>query len=458
LAQAILAQGRRQPSLLAMKLAIWWAVARLTSAARLQHRTRERRSDLKLRLANFDGVQYSAALSLGEQTLPVIYDTGSFEIIVLSTLCRTCHQDSIYNSSKSSSFMAADGVIAEHLFGSGPVVSEKGYETVRLGDHSSPYIAEHAPFWQVVRHEIAVWNSHSHFSGIVGLGHPSDVPQGFSAGSTEADSMLTAMHIKSFAFCLERGHSAPGWFSVGPAAEALPQVHSSFQTLEVVGQVHWGVRMTDFQIPGLDMVNPCIPSCGAIVDSGTSLISVPPSATGIIMALSQRIRRDCSNLRALPVLRMKLDGKMIELPPGAYVMRTQRRVNKNSSILRRLFTGSAHDYVNECSAAFMTLDKGSQFGPVWILGMPFLRHYYTVFNRASKKMHFAPSTPSCQIVSQPLTLLNTTDTVQFHEGKGTGEGVEDRKLLDVDYEPMQVDLNSARIPAWANSLEQHISL
>lgn len=35
-------------------------------------------------------VQYFADITIGDQTFPAIYDTGSFEILVLSTRCERC--------------------------------------------------------------------------------------------------------------------------------------------------------------------------------------------------------------------------------------------------------------------------------------------------------------------------------------------------------------------------------
>merc|ERR1719321_923585 len=49
-----------------------------------------------------------------------------------------------------------------------------------------------------------------------------------------------------------------------------------------------------------------------------------------------------------------------------------------------------------CVPAFMTINKNSAYGPVWILGMPFLRYYYTIFDRTNKKVHISEASESCQ--------------------------------------------------------------
>ena len=54
-----------------------------------------------MRLSNHFNVQYSGRFTIGDQELPMIYDTGSFEVpasleldlwqvLVLSTKCRSC--------------------------------------------------------------------------------------------------------------------------------------------------------------------------------------------------------------------------------------------------------------------------------------------------------------------------------------------------------------------------------
>ena len=44
----------------------------------------------------------------------------------------------------------------------------------------------------------------------------------------------------------------------------------------------------------------------------------------------------------------------------------------------------------------MALFQESQFGEVFILGMPFLRYYFTVFDRRKKQVHIARSSADCK--------------------------------------------------------------
>lgn len=423
--------------------------------------------DYRVSLANSNNVQYSGAFVAGRQSLPVVYDTGSFEILVLSTLCSTCSNGHvIYDQRKSDSFVSSQGAVTEHLFGSGPVYSEKGFETVSLGGPDSPYAVQRMPFYQVVSHEIDVWYASNHFSGIVGLGHPSFIPEGYSAKSKDAadETLLSLLGIGTFAICLERSApGAPGWLAVGPTVEAYAATATpSFQSLTVVGKVHWGLRMTGLSADGVDG-DLCQPSCGAIIDSGTSLIAAPPSAAAFIEALSLKIPRDCSNLHTLPVLRLVLDGKTLELPPAAYVMQVREA---NSSALNGLFKDSEREVRTTCRVAFMSMDKMSQFGPVWILGMPFLRYYYTVFDRSGGKIHVARASPSCEPQPQvPLAAMALGSTVSRPVNSSSFSALSAglrteataTAFADRDYQAIEVDLAGARLPTWAGSSSQGTS-
>jgi len=412
----------------------------LSLAVRLR-RSNQTNVDFEMTLNNFQNVQYSAPLTLGGQTLPVIYDTGSFEILVLSSLCTSCSSNQIvYNGAQSHSFVEGDGITAEHMFGSGPVFSKKAQETVSMGPQGSPYAANHMPFWQVIDHNIDVWDGNSHFSGIVGLSHTDAIPEGFTVGDANDKTLLNVLGVQNFAICLQRdAPGAPGVLAMGPSINALAN-SPNFQSVPVVGQVHWGLRMREFRVPGFSHPNPCVPSCGAIVDSGTSLIAVPRQAVEAISGLANAIKSDCSNMNSLPILQFELDGATVELPPQAYVMQVEAPVYRNASVWDKMFGEPGSEVAMQCAPAFMTIDQESQFGPVWILGMPFLRYYYTVFDRAEKKIHIQRASATCDMPT------GSAPTFGFMNSTGMSGA---STFAASDYQPLKVDLNAARAPAWA---------
>jgi hypothetical protein len=62
-------------------------------------------------------------------------------------------------------------------------------------------------------------------------------------------------------------------------------------------------------------------SCVAVVDSGTSLIAVPPSGVPLISKLIRSVKEDCSNLDQLQDLVFDLAGEQFVMPPSAWVIK-----------------------------------------------------------------------------------------------------------------------------------------
>jgi hypothetical protein len=297
----------------------------------------------------------------------------------------------------------------------------------------------------VLSHEIAVWDENAHFSGIVGLGHPDRIPEGFATPGNQDVTLLSSLKARTFALCLQRDTvDAPGWLALGPNIDAMPTAAgSTFRKVDVVGASHWAVGMYDFHVPGIQSANPCSPSCGAIIDSGTSLIAAPPSAMPIVRQLSSMVKKDCSNLHELPMLRFRLGDQVLELPPKAYVMKNQYLV-QNSSIANPF--SQEQTVQTECVPAFMTIHKNSNYGPVWILGMPFLRYYFTIFDRVAKQIFITEATSTCQQTGSDNIFVNATQGL--HGSATVGAGLANR-YIPSDFEPNLVDPNGLRVPSWA---------
>eukprot|EP00747_Dinoflagellata_sp_TGD_P164385 gnl/TRDRNA2_/TRDRNA2_184261_c0_seq1.p1 gnl/TRDRNA2_/TRDRNA2_184261_c0~~gnl/TRDRNA2_/TRDRNA2_184261_c0_seq1.p1 ORF type:complete len:472 (+),score=71.61 gnl/TRDRNA2_/TRDRNA2_184261_c0_seq1:62-1477(+) len=402
----------------------------------------------KLKLENFKFVQYYAPITVGGQELPAIYDTGSFELIVLSDLCKSCDVSvPVYKSSKSDTFKPGSRIVKTHYFGSGPVVGKQGLETVRIGGSDSPLAVADMPFWQVVDHGMDVWNRGARFAAIVGMGHTDVTPLHHANGQPDI-VLVERAHLQEFAVCLERQRSSkaedpwhqieevPGWLSFG-ADVAEMKKEPGFVTMPVLGKVHWAVTLSNFA-PGIADRSPCEPSCGAIIDSGTSLIAADYKVLKSIEGLIDSVKEDCSNMHELPDLVFHLDNKEFVLPPSAWVLQINEALIDDQTILDVLFRKPRLLMPKTCIAGFTQLDGDTQLGPMIILGMPFLRRYYTIFDRSHPpKVHISPASASCKPLSATNFLLNTTKHGATHEPD--------------DYLPTPVDLRAVRIPQWAKA-------
>jgi hypothetical protein len=108
--------------------------------------------------------------------------------------------------------------------------------------------------------------------------------------------------------------------------------------------------------------------CPMVVDTGTSVIVAPASFD---MSVFPNVSSDCSNVDSLPDISITLGGKEFSLGPEFYVLRGADTAN-----------GS-----DECQSGII-----SQFVGVpgmWILGDPFLRKYYSIYDRDQDKVGFA---------------------------------------------------------------------
>merc|ERR1711964_276784 len=109
--------------------------------------------------------------------------------------------------------------------------------------------------------------------------------------------------------------------------------------------------------------------CEFVVDSGTSIIVGPPSAIKDVTDKIGTVQQDCSNADSLPVVTFVLGGTSFDLGPDFYVLR-----------------GTDANGAEQCQLGFQGMNVGM---PLWILGDPFLRKYYTVYDRDQNRVGFA---------------------------------------------------------------------
>jgi hypothetical protein len=334
-------------------------------------------------MPNMQNTQYSADFNIGGITMRGIFDTGSFELLVLSEKCEHCSVTP-YDAEKSTTFKP-NGTVVQHVFGSGPCLSMKGYEQVSVG----PMSASKMTFYEIVQHNIPVFEGAS-FSAIVGLGD----------GPNEEDkSLLQKFGVNEFSICLERASGAPGWITWGGELTKEMKEKKAI-ALPVLGEHHWAVDMTGFGI-GPQAVT-CQDGCGAILDSGTSLIAAPTPALMALSMVLPPINEDCSNLDSLPDLVFMLNGHELSLPPEAYVLRLTGTLVESKSVWDILYFRPKVMKLDQCMPAFMQIDRTTQFGPLWILGMPFFRFFHSSFhidpeNRENRTIFLMGADEKCGI-------------------------------------------------------------
>eukprot|EP00929_Paragymnodinium_shiwhaense_P008898 TRINITY_DN112884_c0_g1_i1.p1 TRINITY_DN112884_c0_g1~~TRINITY_DN112884_c0_g1_i1.p1 ORF type:complete len:490 (-),score=109.56 TRINITY_DN112884_c0_g1_i1:106-1533(-) len=127
----------------------------------------------------------------------------------------------------------------------------------------------------------------------------------------------------------------------------------------------WQVPLGDVVVANARM-NVCGKGCWAAFDSGTGVIA-GPSAVITPLVTTVAVNEDCSNYNTLPDVGFAFGHDVLFLEPMDYVRRDG----------------------NKCYHQFLELDVPPPRGPVLLLGAPFLKKYYTIYDRESLRVGLA---------------------------------------------------------------------
>jgi len=117
-------------------------------------------------MTNYNDVQYVSFLEVGGQIISGILDTGSFELMVFSTVCETCGQASKYDPSLSANHTRGKLATVEQ-YGSGDLFVQEAWDMVSIG----PFPPKYQAFWEVTNGKMQVLQ-YSAFQSIIGIGPP----------------------------------------------------------------------------------------------------------------------------------------------------------------------------------------------------------------------------------------------------------------------------------------------
>ena len=400
---------------------------------------------------NFLNTQYTVNVGVGSGRFWMVPDSGSFEVLVPSSNCRDCrcvHSRSACcksgigkgGDSKNVYTQAMPGLAqtakrVDVTFGQGVVTGRIAHDMVTLGSST----AENQSLLLAESHHVQGYCEGS-YDGVLGLGHRRYAREG------DADTALLAtLGLSSFSICYGRNEDDPGRLILGGG---VPGLH--YREVPVVGTRHWAVQLVGVGF-GADTGAVCAEGqrCGAIIDSGTSLIAGPRNLMQVILdQLGNGVEEDCSNVDSLPNLTFRLgspDNPMdFVLPPRMYVTRSREEAEEpappsqesyddmtgflsgKGELPPGVFSAAQYDPAappqtpqgirheltassssnsssssssssagsaaggsgkkkagrEKCMVVFMELNmEDRDYGPVWILGMPFMRAFSARFSR-----------------------------------------------------------------------------
>jgi cathepsin D len=282
-------------------------------------------SEMKIvSLQNFKNTQYVGKINLGEppQSIPVIFDTGSGNLWVTSSLCRaeSCRNHISYNREKSDFFKKL-GLGLQVTFGTGVVIGEINQDLLHIGGIK----IKKQKFAEILDESGDVFSA-GKFSGILGLGFPGmaayDVVPVF-------DMIINLKELDKniMSFYYSYNENSDGEVCFGQINK--DRYIGELEYYPLVEKYYWTIKMDDVKIAGKSL-KLCKSGCLAVVDTGTTLISAPTNDLKILLD-SININSDCSGLDNGPVLSFVFNGKDYDLNPSEYVSKNP----ENDSIVCR---------------------------------------------------------------------------------------------------------------------------
>lgn len=320
--------------------------------------------------------EYYGQVSIGSpaQTFLVVFDTGSGNLLLPSKECKdeACTSHSLYDPSLSATSaqiafadkptepVAEDGTrdIVTITFGTGEISGVYVRENVCLGKGDMCCKADFVAATEETDEPFSLVP----FDGILGLSLP-QMAEGPSF--SVLDALVESGVLKQSLFAVFLGNAVEqSEITFGTYNRAHMASGMTWVPVTVPG--YWQVAMDDIKVDGekQDMCGDA--KCQVAVDTGTSLLAGP---SGFVDKLVQElsVADDCSNMRELPDIGFVVGGKTLSLAPEDYVAQSTQG----------------------CSLGLMSLDIPPPKGPLFIFGDPFLRKYYTVYDREHMRVGFA---------------------------------------------------------------------
>jgi len=303
------------------------------------------------------------------QPLTVVFDTGSGNLMVPSTYCRshacTMHKRFNRKDSATAEDIEADGTHAKKgglrdqitvTFGTGEISGVFIQDDVCIGS-----LCTNMKFVGATSETDDPFSSFQ-FDGVLGLALP-EMAQGPSYSLMDHLVQSKALRQNVFSVFLSDSDMEASEITFG----ALKDEHMAsniFWAPVSRESGYWQVQIEDITID--NKKQSLCQDCQVAVDTGTSQLAGP---TDVINDLSKRldVKSDCSNYKSLPDLGFVVGENILNL--------------------------KAQDYVDKgpdgCEVSLMALDVPPPNGPLFIFGDPFLRKFYTAYDSGNKRVGFA---------------------------------------------------------------------
>jgi len=314
---------------------------------------------------------YYGRLEIGtpRQSFTVVFDTGSGNLMVPSTYCRSnaCTMHKRYNRKNSATAedIEADGSRSQKgalrdqitvTFGTGEISGVFLEDDVCIGS-----LCTNMRFVAATEETDDPFTSFK-FDGVLGLALP-QMSQG--PGYSLMDHLVSSKVLRQNIFSVFLSDSDVESSEITFGGMKDEHMASGMFWQDVSRESgYWQVQIEDITID--NKKQSLCNDCQVAVDTGTSQLAGP---TDVINDLSKRlnVKSDCSNYNNLPDLGFVIGENILNLKPQDYVDKGP----------------------DGCEVSLMPLDVPPPNGPLFIFGDPFLRKFYTAYDSANKRVGFA---------------------------------------------------------------------
>ncbi|XP_043775730.1 pregnancy-associated glycoprotein 1-like [Cervus elaphus] len=314
-------------------------------------------------LRNFQDMVYVGNITIGTppQEFQVVFDTGSSDLWVPSILCTSpnCSSHVMFRHNESSTYRPIRQIFSIE-YGRGRMKGVVGRDTVRIGD----LVSTDQPFGLSVEQS---GFEGMPFDGVLGLNYPN---LSFTGGIPIFDNLKNQGAISEPVFAFYLSNKPEGSVVMfGGVDKSYYQ--GALNWVPLIQPGDWRVRMNRISMEG--QIVACYGGCEALVDTGESSIIGPRRLVNkILRFLGAKPRGSehyvsCSAVNTLPSIDFTINGINYPVPAQAYTI-------KDSSGIC---------YIN------LEADPESTSTETWIVGVVFLRQYFSVYDRGNDRIGLA---------------------------------------------------------------------
>lgn len=339
---------------------------------------------------NLIDLEYWGEIKIGTppQKFNVVFDTGSASLWVPSSKCTNCKAGkAMYDASKSKTAVDTKQGFMED-YDAGKCKGVLGQDTVTLGGLE----ISNFRFGEVLK----TWFNEKPFDGVFGFTRHNES----YLLQMPMQMLLEQKKIKHNIFCtyFTSGGKSGSVFSFGGPNSSYYSGDITYMPLiEASGWAagKWVVMASEITFAGKSYDACGTTGCEIIVDTGTSILMGPSSIMDKMLKQMGTVEEDCSNLHTLPSFSFSFGGREFIIGPDFYVI----QIGLMGVVRCKLGVQSVGS------------DDGT---PIWILGTPFLRKYYTVWDHDGKRIGFASAKgehwKSAPKYTGPMSLENFVDS------------------------------------------------